>query len=159
MSTNQTTLPLSSTKRGEAAIWESGGADETESRVTVVANADGSKPTALFMPREGQPNGDHALIVAKQGMVVIRVTQTRDYEITAHEIVAVRNTAQGENEPAYVADLNLVYRYFHADDAVQAEESTELPEHLRLAIDVACGKACQEPCTTACFCEAPSRKK
>lgn len=88
------TMSFVLTNKGRAAMWERGGMLEDTGAAIVVANPDGTRKRAVFIPRELRPCSKHALIYIADNDIIITVKcinkafQVNVYRIQKNDIRA-----------------------------------------------------------------------
>lgn len=140
-------MKLDKTRRGDPAIWESGGGMSNTGRATIVADADGSPLPPIYIRGRGHlACGNHALFLAKPGMVIIQAAHhRRDFSIDVYVIRSITTDQDGE----YQADVTRIASF---DEGMWAPEK---PLHLADAIAAARNKALSYHCRTPFFYEVP----
>lgn len=130
------TIRIERTKSGLPAIWEKGGGATNTGNATIVCNADGSPKKAVYIRRKGHlSNGEHALIVVREGDIIISARHhRRDFNIEVLRIASI----EGDHAEAEVVD-----------DFGMGEWSGNAHEEFEAAIDAAMKKA------TAYHCRSP----
>lgn len=150
-------MPLAITQKGPPGIWEQAYADDTEARALIVATADGGKAQALFVPRDARPNGEHALFIAQEGMIVVRVIQSATYVVVVDQIASISKTPV-DGASTYTAHLIRLFRYQFGASSQNGWQSGDLPENLRAAVEAACEKIADDLPQTASY-YLPPRKR
>jgi hypothetical protein len=91
-------------------IAENGGGMSNTGDATIICGANGEALKPLFIPR-GYSNGDHALFVAKPGMMVVFAGHDRSGEsVSVNRIITIGT----ENEPDEIV-LEKLYEYENGD--------------------------------------------
>ena len=89
-------VTLEKTNRGNPALWECGGGMTTyAARPTrIIANGDGTKPTAIAMRRHS--NANHALVPVEPGMYILEASGHRgDPDILILRIQSIEKDENG----------------------------------------------------------------
>ena len=89
-------MKFDTTRRGEPAIWEEGGGMTSRGSATLVAGPHGEKLRPLFGPRGGHlACGQHAMFVARPGLLVVHADQWRDEKVEVFRIISIDKNADG----------------------------------------------------------------
>lgn len=144
MATKQiSTWDVDKTKAGFVSLWEEGGAGTNTGKATIIAKPDGSKPTAVYIPRGGHlACGQHALIPVHPGYLVVKTSQWRgEYD---HKIYKVIRLIPGEQPQVEVELINEFSR---------GEWNQPLTDAEAKVVEVAEKKAQDYHCREAYFAE------
>ena len=129
---------LTITKRGLPAIWERGGGATNTGSATVVAGPNGERLKPVYIRGRGHLScGEHALFIVKEGYHVIMASHwRRDFTVKVYRIASIDLDSK-------VASLELINEFS------QGEWDSDLPIHLKDAVDTAMEKSicyhCREP--------------
>jgi hypothetical protein len=129
-------IRVEKTKKGFAALWESGGGYKNTGEATIVTDKDGQPKKSIYVRRRGElANGEHALIPIFVGDHIIESNQHRgDFEISIYRITGIsKEEASIEKIAGFSND----------------EWDAEFPDFLEVAVQVAMIKA------TCYHCRAP----
>jgi hypothetical protein len=142
------TIYLEKTKRGEPALWESGGGATSTGHATIIALPDGKPPRALYVARGGHlSNGRHALILVIKGFMVVTV-QLRRGDLSYAKVEEI-----GEISPtelyggSFIAETRMIAEF------ETGEWQPDLPATFSNAVKVAIAKARVYHCRSAMFIE------
>lgn len=132
-----TVMTAETTKRGLISLWECGGGCCNTGEATIITRPDGSKPTAVYIPRGGHlSNGNHALIPVHTGYYIIKSWHHRkDFE---HIIYKILKTFSEEGKGKI--------EVFMTNQREWGEWSTPLPDELKAAVAAAEEKATDYHC-------------
>jgi hypothetical protein len=88
-------IPLGVTDKGYPLLYELGGACRNTAEATVIANPNGGKAKAFFMPMYGHmSNGVHAYIAPKVGMYILNTSYCQGERVsTIKKIVALKGAS------------------------------------------------------------------
>ncbi len=101
------------TKGGFLALWEKGGCNSDHSKCcsTIITKADGSEPSATYIPHNREACGEHALIVIHEGYYVIETElKPHGFEISVYQAVAL-NVLDNKHQKNPTITLKRVNRY------------------------------------------------
>lgn len=85
-------MRYSKTRKGFPALWESGGGSSNTGSSQIIADSQGNMKTAIYVPRRGSLcNAEHALIIVKEGDIVIETSHHRgDFNIEIYRIKTIQ---------------------------------------------------------------------
>lgn len=123
-------------KTGLPTVTENGGGSTSTGSAVVICGAHGEKLKPLFVPR-GYSNGEHAIFVAKPGMLILNANHSRRGEsVTVHRIMSVGNQ---DDPDALITEI--VFEYENGDG--------NIPDFLTEAAEATIKKSycyhCREP--------------
>ena len=89
----KTKINIEKTKKGYAALWESGGGYTNTGKATIVTGPNGEKKAPIYTRQRGQlACAHHALFIVHEGDIVIRSSHHRgDFHHEVFRIVAIRD--------------------------------------------------------------------
>lgn len=121
-------ITVERSKTGLPTIAESGGGATNTGSARIIAGANGERLRPLFVPR-GYSNGDHAIFVARVGMLIVDASHDRRGDsVTVRRIAAIgRDGAPDEVETEIVAEWE--------------NGDGNIPAGLRQTVDAAIGKS------------------
>lgn len=134
-------------KRGLVSLWETGGGYSNSGDAQIICKADGSMPTAIYMPRGGHlACGAHALIPVHSGYVIICSSHRRgDFEHRLYKVVSM----SAETKEVKAELIN---------EFSQGEWTSPLPQNLEVAVEAAEEKATTYHCRSAVYAVAKEKK-
>jgi hypothetical protein len=155
MSTKQTkSINIDTTKRGFAAMWESGGGMTSGGSATIITGRNGEARRPVYMPRGGHlACGNHALITVHDGFNVVYASVRRDSRDSASVWRIVSTSVKdidGEKWQA-MAEMELVNSFS------QGEWDRPLDEKFAPAVEAAFRKASSYHNRSAWFVDTSSK--
>lgn len=142
-------IDLEVTRSGLPAAWEKGGAGTNTGDAQIISDARGEAPVATYIKTRGSLScAEHALVIVKPGMFIIRASQHRgDFRVRVLKLVAIHGLA-GKFE----ADVEEVSTFD------QAEWVPPLPPMLTAAVEAAKKKACSYHCRSVFFAREKAKQ-
>ena len=138
MAKQRKTETITSTKRGFAAMWESGGGMTSGGSATIITGRNGEARRPVYIRRGGHLScGDHALITVHEGFYVVRASMRRGTRSSASVWRILSTTVKdidGERWEAK-AEMELVNSFSNG------EWDKVLTEKFKPAVEAAFGKA------------------
>jgi hypothetical protein len=157
MSSNQTkTISIDTTKRGFAAMWESGGGMTSGGSATIITGRNGEARRPVYMPRGGHlACGNHALITLHDGFYFVHAGVSHGSRSSASIWRIVSTSVKdidGEKWSAS-AQVELVNSFS------KGEWDTPLDEKFAPALEAAFRKAGSYHCRSAVYIDTSSAGK
>lgn len=141
-------ISIETTKRGFAAMWESGGGLTSGGTATIIAGKDGEARRPVYIPRGGHlAGGNHALIPVHEGFYIVHAVVsrgTRSSAIISRIVLVSVKDINGEKWEAKVEveEINTFSR---------GEWDKPLDDKFVKAVEAAFHKAGSYHCRSACY--------
>lgn len=132
-------MKVSRSKSGLPTLTENGGGMTNTGYATIITNEHGAPIKPLFVPR-GYSNGNHAIFVARPGMLIVHASRSRGGESVRVERI-VRIHPDGPGDDANLVTTEPVGEYENGD--------SNLPEFLTDAVQAALQKSRCYHCRSA----------
>ena len=143
MSSNAKTISIDSTKRGFAAMWESGGGMTSGGSATIVTGRNGEMPRPVYMPRGGHlACGNHALICVHEGVYFVRASVRHGSRDSASIWRIVSTSVQDVDGEKFVATAEVE----EVNTLSRGEWNTPLDGKFAPAVEAAFRKASDYHC-------------
>ncbi len=137
------TMGIDRSNSGLPTAAECGGGATNTGSATIYTGPSGEKPVAIYIPRKGYSNGNHAIIPLRVGMYRLEASRSRDYER-----VQVWRVVGFEGE---VALLEYVGEYRNGD--------SNLPDFFSVPVAAALDKSNCYHCRSAHYVTEPQLKR
>jgi hypothetical protein len=150
------TISIDTTKRGFAAMWESGGGMTSGGSATIITGRNGEARRPIYMPRGGHlACGNHALIGVGDGFYIVTASVRRGSRdsATIKRIVSTSvKDIEGEKWSA-TAEVEVVNTFS------RGEWDSPLDEKLESAVEAAFRKASSYHCRSAYYIDTSPREE
>src|SRR3989344_3761112 len=156
MSSNMKTIGIDTTKRGFAAMWESGGGMTSGGASTIITGRNGESRRPVYMPRGGHlACGNHALITVHDGFYFVYAGVSRGSRSSASVWRIVSTSVKdidGEKWSAS-AEVELVNQFS------KGEWDKPLDEKFAPAVEAAFRKAGSYHCRSAYYVDTSAKSE
>jgi hypothetical protein len=148
------TIEIDTTKRGFAAMWESGGGMTSGGSATIITGRNGEARRPVYMPRGGHlACGDHALITVHEGFHIIRASVSRGSRESATISRIVSTSVKDIDGVKFeaAAEVEELNRYS------RGEWDHPLDAKFEKAVEAAFRKAGSYHCRSACYIDSSEK--
>lgn len=147
-------ISIDTTKRGFAAMWESGGGLTSGGSATIIAGRNGEARRPIYVPRGGHlACGSHALIGVDRGFYVVRAGVSRGTRSSASVSRIVGVSVKDINGEKWEATAELE----EVNTFSEGEWDTPLDPKLVPAVEAAFNKAGSFHCRSAYFVDTSAK--
>ena len=147
-------IRIDNTKRGFAAMWESGGGMTSGGSATIITGRDGEARRPVYMPRGGHLScGNHALITLHEGFYIVHAGVSRGTRSSANISRIISTSVKDIDGERFEATAEVE----EVNTFSQGEWNKPLDEKFTKAVEAAFGKAGSYHCRGAYYIDSSEK--